>query len=237
MDRFIRLISTYKSFWDRLPNVELTGNFQKAAKALGTDEGNRARIEAIVMPKIEALGADQWKELVESGAEPYSVVEEVFAGKSLNFGKGSTLFTALKGCIPHLFASDRSVRTRWAALRLHLKDAARKSLDISVAQTILLGQTPSEILAVLKLLGHELIRSPIWKKNADTSVIEIIMKLAGSKPGRSWLKANGSIAKAWIAKATPATRTRLAKFLRKMMARGNGEKQYWAEVCIRDWKL
>lgn len=237
MDRFIRLISTYTTFWERLPEVELTGNFQKAAKALGNDKGNRAKIEAIVMPKLEALNRDQWVELVQAGGEPYPVIEQVFRGKPLDFGKGSALFTALEACIPRLFASDRTVRTRWAALRLHLKDAGRKSLINTVAHAILSGQPPTEILAVFKLLGDELIRSLVWTKHADSTVSEVLFKLAGSNAGRRWLKENGPRAKAWIGRATPETKERLAQLLRKMMAAGTGEKAYWAEVCLRDWKL
>lgn len=236
-DRFIRLISTYTTFWDRLPDVELTGNFQKTAKALSKDKENRARIESIVKPKISALRTDQWIELVQSGTEPYLVVEEVFAGKSLDFGKGSALFTALESLISRLFTSDRTIRSRWSALRLHLKDAAKRSLASSVAEAILRGKAPADLIAVLKLLGDELVRSPVWIKNADNSVNEVVVKLAGSKSGRAWLKAHGSRAKAWIAKASPETRDRLAELLRKMVTGGNGEKAYWAEVCLRDWKL
>lgn len=237
VNRFIRLISTYTTFWDRLPEVELTGNFQKAAEALGDDKANRARIEAIVMPKIETLSRDQWVELIQTGGEPYPVIEQVFSGKALGFGKASALFAALEASVPQLFASDRAIRTRWAALRLHLKETGRKSLITGVAHAILTGQTPAEILAVFKLLGDDLIRSVVWAKHADSTVSQVLFKLTGSNAGRRWLKENGPRAKAWIGRATPETRERLAQLLRKMTTTGTGEKANWAEVCLRDWKL
>lgn len=236
IDRFISRISNYGSFWEKLPEVELTDNFQKAAKALGKDKNNRARIEAIVKPKIDSLTATQWAEIVRTGAEPYPVIEEVFPGKSLGFGKGSPLFHGLEDSVPQLFSSDRAVKARWSALRLHLKDATRKSLGNAVAHVILQGQTAAETLAVFKLLGDDLLRSSVWTKNADTALREVVIRQSAAKPGRAWLKLNGTRVKAWIARSTPETRTALREALSKMQARGGDEKRYWAEVCLSDWK-
>lgn len=237
VDKFITRISNYNSFWENLPEVEITGDFKKAAKALGKEKNSRARLEAIVRPKIDNLVATQWIEIVRTGAEPYPVIQELFSGQSLDFGKNSALFQGLSDSVSELFTANRNGRIRWSALRLLLKEAARRALGSAVAAYILEGQTPAHTLAVIKLLGDDLLRSPVLGKSADTTLKEVILRQAASKSGRAWLKQNGKRVKGWIGKASPDARNALGQALRKMQTGTSREKQYWAEVCLRDWKL
>jgi len=236
VDRFIDRISNYTSFWERMSNVDLTHNFQRAAKSLGKDKAKRVRIEEIVKAKIDNLTSDQWFDLIVSGKEPLPVVIEVFSGTSLGFAKNSPLYKALERSIPSIF-SDRSTRPRWVALNTLLKESSSKSLMNEIAKVTLKGQSASNTLGVLKALDDAILSSPVWLKDADASVREIVLKQAGSKPGRAWLKKHSARMKSWITRSSGETRATLGSLLDTMTARGAEERRYWAEVCKRDWKL
>ena len=234
--KFFDRIADYRTFWDGLPDVEVTDEFTEAAKQLAKGRTNRGKLEGVVRKKFDALTTDGWQTVIATGAQPFPLIEEVFAGRNLDLSKRSPLYLALEQTVPSLFTGDRALRRRWGALRTHLKAPSQRTLLDVVAKDLLGTHSPSETLAVLRFVEADIFKSSVWAKFPDLALVSVVMKLAASKPGRAWLKSHSAPIKTWTRQATPEGQSALKLMLDKMRARG-GEQGYWAETCLNDWKL
>lgn len=236
-DDFAEQLSAYAKFWPNIQTMPWTEGIFETATLLNRQGGSAAkRIHSELVDRINSTSADEWSIAVSDGTEPFKIATKFVNRDDLKLGVGSTLLLSLCGLATVRTMQSKQARARWFELVELLTVPARKRA-LNDLRTAILAMPVGQIPSALKAGGARLLKEGGFESHPNETVEKIIVPLARSGRGRSWLADHKSELRNIVRSSSAGAREKLGRHISNLAESGGAGKKDWAQSVGTYWKI
>jgi hypothetical protein len=220
VETFLKILTSYTSFWKVMDEEPLAGNVTRIYKILmACGEPIQSFARQKLRERLDTIDNDAWKAAIRSGLSPYDIMTE-FAKVSSDALDLTTLWTPLHEMTDEVLQSPkREIRGRWFTCASFLNDSGRKTLFHNVGEQITRGAAVANVYQFLDLGEKHFIEESGFAQAADQSVRRIVYPSLESQAGLDSLLKWAPFVKHWVDESRTETREQLATLLHEQQSK------------------
>lgn len=197
--------------------IDVVSRVLAHAQAADADSDLGPWVEAALINRPPNLIA----QAIESGEEPYPLIEAEARRRQLRNRLTALVAEALESTLPRMLQGTPEGRARWFALESSVSTARRSGLRRQLLRRLVqVPLTSAQLLNLFTYAGDSITRSRFLSGRPDEAVPRIILPLVNDEAGRQWLIGNALLLQSWLTAASPPVKQRVIRQLRLRAQQG-----------------